>query len=152
MTKLPPDPLPSLNDPALPDEESIYGYSPIKTVTGTKINPDALEYYQHRQVLTDPAFAAKTLVHPELENWLTDVAGFDPRSVIKQPDRIDMPISAVIPQVIPRANGSFLFPLQPGTYIVNAMNIQANPSSYPEKIIGIKNHLPEGSQLYFIWF
>lgn len=150
--KLPPDPLPALKDPFFEDGEGIYQYSPLRVATGTKINPDSFSYYQHREVLTMEGFPAKTIVLPEIETWLTDTMGFDPRSIVKQTPKQEMPLSAVIPQVIPRNNGSFLFPLEEGTYLVNAMNIQPNPMTYPERIIGIKNHLPEGSKLYLAWF
>lgn len=151
-SKLPPDPIPPLPDPSYDNELGLYAASDLRDVCGTRINPNSMGWYKHRGVVTHPNCMVQTAAHPNVEAWLADVQGFDPRAIVKQPPMKDMPLSIVIPQVSPLSNGTFKFPLNKATYIVNAMDYQSNPHTLPEKIIGIKKNLPEGSQLYMNWF
>lgn len=151
-SKLPPNPLPSLSDPALPNEDSIYRHSSLRVVCGTRINPDAIGWYKRKDLVTDENCPVKTALHPEIEAWIGNIEGYDPRSKTFQPELKDAPLSAIIPQVVPKMNGTFSYELYPASYLVNAVNIQSNPITYPEQPIGIKNNLPEGSQLLLGWF
>lgn len=151
---LPPHPLPALPDPSFPDGEGIYEASGLRDVCGSRINPDSVGIYKRRSMATNPNAFPKTAAHPELEAWIGDVGGFDPRSMVSQPPIEEWPLSAVCARVAPGGN-KMPFPLEPMTYMIDYGSIHTNPRALPdpERVRDYReNHFPEGSQLLLSFF
>lgn len=148
-----PDPIPPLPDPYLDGEISPYSISPLRDVCGTRIAFDS-PYYKVRSAMTRPGFWLKSAVHPELEIWINQVSGFDPRSKIIQTPLPDLPMSAVIPRILGKGGG-LPFSMDKGTYIVDYPSMNSAPDKPPERewVPSFKqDSLPEGSQLLLSFF
>ena len=150
---LPPDPLPPLADPCFGDQPGPYSASPLRDVCGTRIQPDALGFYKHRELLCRADTWVKTCAHPELEAWLGDVGGFDPRSALSQPALSEWPLSAIIPRL--SVWGEQLpFPLDPATYVIDYTYLHSNPRTLPERawVMRLRERFPEGAKLILAFF
>lgn len=161
MSELPPDPL-----PPIPEEDGSigpYAYSPLRSITGTQINPLAQAWYGNLEQCARPDAPVRTCAHPELETWIDNVGGFDPRASLRQPALADWPMSRLIPRV--HLYRSFPhFELMPGTYTVDYVSITKAKDRLPEQdwLLNIRSMFPEGSrillnfignnlQTHFIW-
>lgn len=148
-----PDPIPPLKDPLYNDEFSPYAISGLREVVGTRINPDAIDWYRQREVLTNSGCLPKTAGHPDLEAWIAEVGGFDPRAALKQPKLADWEMSHIIPRVGLKTTG-LVFPLSKGTYMIEYSALHSNPATLPTKewVNNIKSFFPEGSRLLLSFF
>lgn len=151
--KLPPDPLPPLPDPPYGGKLGPYSASALRDVTGTRIAPDAINWYRRREALMSPACGAKTCAHPELEGWLGDVGSFDPRSDINQPLPSELPISAIIPRMTVWG-GTLSFEVEPATYMIDYLTLNSDPHAPPRRpwVTHLKDAFPEGSRLILSFF
>ena len=150
--KLPPLPLPALRDPIY-EGLSPYAFSPLRDVTGTRINPDALEWYSQREYMKTPNLAPLNCANPLLSAWLEDVRCFDPRAQVQQKSRDEWPLQAIIPRI--SVWGTKLpFPLQVGTYLIDYryLNSRFNQPPSREWVQTLKERFPEGSQLNLGFF
>jgi hypothetical protein len=149
---IPPDPLPRLPDPSLPNEESLYAQSDLHQVCGPRINPQAKEWYSHRQSLIEETSPVKSCAHPLLQAWLGDILSFDPRSQITQKPLREWPMTAIAPRV--GVSGSrAAFPLQPMTYMIEYGELHRNPLSVPLEIKQlVPDYMPEGSRPILVFF
>jgi len=151
---LPPDPLPPLPDPCYGDRPGPYSASPMRDVCGTRINPDAIGFYKRREYMRDPRAWQKTCAHPELEAWLGDVGGLDPRARISQPPLEDWPLTAVMARIDARPGG-MPFELPEMTYLVDYASFHSDPHSLPNdpRVHDMKERLfPERSSLILSFF
>jgi hypothetical protein len=153
---LPPEKLPPLEDKNFPpDNISPYQASKLRDVCGTRINSDAIGIYKRRAIATSPQAFPKTCAHPDLELWLNDLSGFDPRTSLTQPPSSEWPLSGIASRVS-ITNSGIPFAVEPNTYLVDYASLHNNPRTLPDpenykKLIG-ENFFPEGSQLLLSFF
>lgn len=143
---LPPDPLPPLAD--ADGTIGPYAASPLRDITGTRINPEAADWYRDRCLVTGPEPQVITCAHPDLESWVREVGGFDPRLRIAQPPLADWPLPRVIPRV--RPGRSFPpFALPGGAYGIDYVDVNASLRRLPtlDWVFDLKERFPEGSFL-----
>lgn len=146
MAELPPDPLPALAEP----DGSIgpYAHSGLRSITGTRINPEAAFWYQHRDLSRVPHSPVRTCAHPDLELWLANVGGFDARMRVAQPASEDWPLPRLIPRV--KVHRGFPpFDLPAGWYAIDYQDLNSSLRHLPERdwILGLREMFPAGSHL-----
>jgi hypothetical protein len=155
MSKLPPKELPPLPDPMFSDQPGPYSISDLRDVCGTRANPNALIWYKQREVLINRNFDKYSCVHPDIEVWIGDVGGFDPRSRIVQPPRKDWPLSTVGARVDAR-NTPMPFDLPEMTYFVDYNSFHKDDREGPPAgglADTLKERLfPENSQLILTFY
>lgn len=146
--RLPPDPLPALPEPD--GTLGPYAHSPLRTVTGTRVNPEAAAWYQHREATVTHESPVRTCCHPDLELWLDNVGGFDPRCRMEQLPIDEWPL----PRGIPRVRLAKKFPpfdLPVGAYAVDYQNLNASTRRLPLEdawvSTEVRQKFPEGSFL-----
>lgn len=152
-TGLPPEELPPLGDPAYGGEPGPYSASGLRTVCGSRINPDAIRFYRRRSVLTTRE-SIRSCAHPDIEPWIGNVGGFDPHVDVVQPPRSQWPISGVVARVDARS-GSMPFELPEMTYFVDYSSFHSNPAELPSgpMVETIKERLfPEGARLVLTFY
>src|ERR1035437_9171929 len=149
---VPPDPIPALSDPAFGNEPGPYSVSNLRDVVGTRINPDAYCWYKRREVLKN-SFAPKSCAHPDLEGWLADVQGFDPRSRLEQPLPSKWPLSSIIPRMALWGE-KLPFEMPSGTFMIDYMNLHSSPFTTVDKewVNHVKDRFPDGSNLLLSFF
>lgn len=152
-SKLPPERIPPLDDPCFGGEPGPYSVSDLRDVCGSRINPDAVGLYKRRELLKRPTALPKTCVHPDLELWLGDVKGLDPRSKVTQPPMSEWPLTTIIPRI--SVWGEELpFPLDPGAYSIDYHYLHSNPQTLPERewVTRLKDRFPDGTSLILGFF
>jgi hypothetical protein len=144
MSNLPPEEL-----PALDDHDGLgpgpYHHSRLRTVTGQRTNPHSTIYRQ-RELCLGPGTPINA-AHRNLELYIADVQGFDPRLRLKQPPISEWPLPKVISRVHP--SGSFPqweYP-EGGVYAVDYSRVNPGMKTEPtaEWVYDLKSRLPEGS-------
>jgi hypothetical protein len=150
--KLPPLVLPPLNDPVY-GGPSPYSVSPLKDVTGTRINPDALESYANRAMMLDPVEAPLSCAHPWLEDWLANIGCFDPRAKVRQTPLESWDLHAIVPRISVWGD-KLPFPLPKGTYLIDYRYLNSRPGQPPERpwVPRLSERFAEGSQLLLGFF
>lgn len=150
---LPPDPLPALPDPAYDGQLGPYAYSPLREVTGTRINPAAVGWYRRREALTSQR-GVLSCAHPDLAGWLGDIRSFDPFTWVSQPKPSDWPLPAILPQITVTGNKlPFPLPDDINTYMIEYENLTM-PGKLPDKpwVLDLKSKFPEDAQLILTFF
>lgn len=127
-----------------------YADSPLRSVTGTRRNPLAIEGWYNGQAkrLTSAEAPVITCAHPQLEMWLRVVGGMDPHWDIQQMPIADWPLSRIIPRISPA--GSFpQWPIPKGTYWIDYPSVTSSLTKLPEKEwqLELGKAFPEGSTL-----
>ena len=118
-----PEVMPGVDLEPLPERDGTigpYAASGLKTITGTRRNPQALEdfYSDSELMMSAERSPAITCGHPQLELWLNMLQGFDPRLSVDQMPLSDWPLSRIVPRVNP--SSSFpAWPIPSGTYWVD---------------------------------
>jgi Domain of unknown function (DUF4417) len=150
---LPPEEIPALPDPCFDNQLGPYSHSDLKQVVGTRINPDSIGWYKHRELLLSERCPAKTCAHPELEGWLGDVGSFDARVRINQPPASQWPMSKIIPRMALWGE-SLPFEIEPGTYMIDYLSLNSDPTSTPTRdwVPRLRERFPEGSRLILSFF
>lgn len=146
MSQLPPHPLPPLPEPD--GTMGPYSNSALRSITGTRINPEARFWYDRASQVVVPESPVRTCAHPDLALWLENVGGFDPRMSMRQPDLEHWPMSRLIPRV--HLYKSFPpFELMPGTYSVDYVSLTQASDRLPEQewVKNIRSMFPEGSRI-----
>lgn len=151
MAKLPPDSLPPLKDPVY-DGLGPYAASPLRDVTGTRVNPDAIESYTQRQFMAT-ADAPLNCANPLLPTWLDDIRSFDPRAQVVQAPLEAWPLHVVVPRI--SIWGEKLpFKLPPATYLIDYRYLNSRPGQPPERpwVAKLHERFAEGTQLLLGFF
>ncbi|WP_217924720.1 DUF4417 domain-containing protein [Miltoncostaea oceani] len=126
----------------------MYAASPLRSITGTRINPEARYWYDRRGLCTAVDSPVRTGAHPDLVAWIGNVAGFDSRLRMTQPAIEEWPMSRLIPRV--HVYKSFPhFELMPGTYSIDYVSLTKARDRLPgqEWVEDIRGMFPEGSTL-----
>lgn len=125
-----------------------YAHSPLRTITGTQINPEAAYWYEHRELVCTPTSPVRTCAHPDLDLWLENVAGFDPRMHMRQPPAAEWPLPLLVPRV--KVHRHFPpFDLPVGWYAIDYQDINASLHHLPQRewLSGLRDMFPAGSKL-----
>lgn len=145
--------LPGVELPPLPEPGGVigpYADSGLKTVTGTRRSPQAMEnYYSNPRVLMSSEKASVvTCGHPQLELWLRMLQGFDARLSVKQKPADEWPLSPVIPRISP--SSSFpTWPIPSGTYWIDYPQVTSSLKKVADSQwqLSLKDAFPKQSSL-----
>lgn len=148
-----PEEMPGVELPPLPEPGGSigpYASSPLKTVTGTRRNPQGMDNYYADPRLLMSAEKAPVIScgHPQLELWLRMLQGFDPRISVNQKPIDEWPLTRVIPRVNP--SSSFpAWPIPEGTYWIDYPQVTSSLKKVADQEwqLDLASAFPRGSSL-----
>lgn len=142
--------LAGLPDPELGLDEGAYAASGLRTITGTKINPYAVDLYgAQASYLASARDAIITGMHPDLEAWIKFLGGGDAEWHMRQRPIEDLPLSRVLPRLVMTGGAWPPWPIPKGSYWIDYSNFSRHRTKIPESdwTQNVRDRFPDDCQL-----